>query len=191
MPLTMSKWRLYTILFISILYRGVFLKIFSVVSIPFMLKNDCNVNPISTFPPCYAFQIIFTALAPRLIQSIICNVHDKIGALKQLWRLDCQKQYSQTAGRNTPKLPEGIRLDCWKEYRQTAGRKTPRPPEGIFSDCLEEYALTARRNTARVPDGIRLDYRKENSQKEYNWTDGRKAQGMPDGLQPDYQMEYR
>ena len=34
--------------------------------------------------PCYAFQMIFTALAPRLIQSISCNVHNKNRALKQL-----------------------------------------------------------------------------------------------------------
>ena len=49
-----------------------------------MLEKDCNDNPISTFPPCYAFQMIFTALAPRLIQSICCNVHNKFRALKQL-----------------------------------------------------------------------------------------------------------
>ena len=35
-----------------------------------MLEKDCNGNPIATFPPCYAFQMIFTASAPRLIQSI-------------------------------------------------------------------------------------------------------------------------
>ena len=50
-----------------------------------MLEKDCNGNPMSTFPPCYAFQIIFTALAPRLIQSISRNVHNKFRALKQLW----------------------------------------------------------------------------------------------------------
>ena len=49
-----------------------------------MLEKDCNDNPISTFPPCYAFQIISTALAPRLIQSISRNVHNKNRALKQL-----------------------------------------------------------------------------------------------------------
>ena len=38
-----------------------------------MLGKDWNGNPISTFPPCYAFQMTFTALAPRLIQSISCN----------------------------------------------------------------------------------------------------------------------
>ena len=32
----------------------------------------------------YAFQIIFTALAPRLIQSISRNVHNKNIALKRL-----------------------------------------------------------------------------------------------------------
>ena len=36
-----------------------------------MLEKDCNGNRIFTFPPCYAFQMIFAALAPRLIQSII------------------------------------------------------------------------------------------------------------------------
>ena len=50
-----------------------------------MLEKDCNGNPISTFPPCYAFQMIFTALAPRLIQSISRNVHNKNRALKELW----------------------------------------------------------------------------------------------------------
>ena len=54
------------------------------VSIHCMLEKDCNGNPISTFPPCYAFQMIFTALAPRLIQSISRNVHNKNRALKQL-----------------------------------------------------------------------------------------------------------
>ena len=49
-----------------------------------MLEKDSNGNPISTFPPCCAFQMIFTALAPRLIQSISCNVHNKFRALKQL-----------------------------------------------------------------------------------------------------------
>ena len=49
-----------------------------------MLEKDCNGNPISTFPPCYAFQMIFTALAPRLIQSISLNVHNENRALKQL-----------------------------------------------------------------------------------------------------------
>ena len=52
-----------------------------------MLEKDRNGNPILTFPPCYAFQMIFTALTPRLIQSIRHNVHDKDRALKQLWRV--------------------------------------------------------------------------------------------------------
>ena len=47
-----------------------------------MLEKDCNGNPISTFPPCYAFQMIFTALAPGLIQSISHNVHNKNRSLK-------------------------------------------------------------------------------------------------------------
>ena len=51
-----------------------------------MLENDCNGNPNSSFPPCYAFQMILTALAPRLIQSIGRNVHNKNRALKRLWR---------------------------------------------------------------------------------------------------------
>ena len=46
--------------------------------------KDCNGNTNSTFPPFYAFQMIFTAFAPRLIQSISRNVHNKIRALKQL-----------------------------------------------------------------------------------------------------------
>ena len=50
-----------------------------------MLENDCNGKPISTLPPCYAFQMIFTAFAPRLIQSISRNVHNKIRALKRLF----------------------------------------------------------------------------------------------------------
>ena len=47
------------------------------MSIPCLLEKDCNGNPITTFPPCYAFQMIFTALASRLIQSISRNVHNK------------------------------------------------------------------------------------------------------------------
>ena len=50
-------------------------------------KKDCHGNPISTFPPCCAFQMIFTANAPRLIQSISCNVYNKNRALKQSWNL--------------------------------------------------------------------------------------------------------
>ena len=57
------------------------------VSIPCMLEKDYNGNPISTFPPCSEFQMIFTALAPRLIQSISRNVHNKNRALKQLCAL--------------------------------------------------------------------------------------------------------
>ena len=49
-----------------------------------MLEKDCNGNPISTFPPSYAFQMIFTELAPWLIQAISRNVHNKNRALKQL-----------------------------------------------------------------------------------------------------------
>ena len=50
-----------------------------------MLEKDCNGNPISTFPPCYAFQMIFTALAPKLIQSISRNVRNRKNVLKRLW----------------------------------------------------------------------------------------------------------
>ena len=84
MPLNLSELGLNIIQFISNLYGGVFLQIAGLVSIPGMLEIDCNGNPISTFPPCYAFQMIFTALAPRLIQSISRNVHNKNRALKQL-----------------------------------------------------------------------------------------------------------
>ena len=54
-----------------------------IVAIENYAGKDCNGNPISTFPPCYAFQMILTALAPRLIQSISRNVHYKNRALKQ------------------------------------------------------------------------------------------------------------
>ena len=40
-------------------------------------KKDCTANPISTFPTCYAIQMISTALEPRLIQSISHTVHNK------------------------------------------------------------------------------------------------------------------
>ena len=50
-----------------------------------MLEKDRDGNSISTFPPCYAVQMIFTAMAPRLIQYTSRNVHDKNGALKQLY----------------------------------------------------------------------------------------------------------
>ena len=52
-----------------------------------MLEKDCNCYPISTFSPCYAFQMIFTALAPRLNQSIGRKVHNKNRALKRLCHL--------------------------------------------------------------------------------------------------------
>ena len=74
MPLNLSELGL-NFRPISNLYGVVFLQIACLVSIPCMLEKDCNGNPISTFPPCYAFQMIFTALAPRLIQSISRNVH--------------------------------------------------------------------------------------------------------------------
>ena len=43
--------------FVINLYVSVFLYIGGLVSIPCMLEKDCNGNPISTFPPCYAFQM--------------------------------------------------------------------------------------------------------------------------------------
>ena len=49
-----------------------------------MLEKNCNGNPISTFPHCCALEMIFTAFAPRPIQSIGRNVQNKDGALKQL-----------------------------------------------------------------------------------------------------------
>ena len=53
---------------------------------PFLVcwKKDCNGNPISAFPPCYSFQMIFTVLAPLLIQLMSRNVHNNIRALKQV-----------------------------------------------------------------------------------------------------------
>ena len=57
MPLNVSELGLNIIQFISNLYVGVFLYIGGLVSIPCMLEKDCNGNPISTFPPCYAFQM--------------------------------------------------------------------------------------------------------------------------------------
>ena len=39
---------------------------------------------ISTFSPCYAYQIIFTESAPRPIQCSSRKVHKKDGALKPL-----------------------------------------------------------------------------------------------------------
>ena len=49
-----------------------------------MLEKDCSGNPVSTIPPCYAIQMIFTAFSPRLIQYVSRNVHKKIRALKRL-----------------------------------------------------------------------------------------------------------
>ena len=69
---------------VSFHFGGVVLYIAGLVSNPCMLKKYCNSNPICTFPPCYAFQIIFTELAPRLIQSISRNVHNKKRALKRV-----------------------------------------------------------------------------------------------------------
>ena len=59
MALNVSEWGLNLIQFISNLYVGVFLKIAGLVSISFMLEKDYNGNPISTFPPCYSFQMIW------------------------------------------------------------------------------------------------------------------------------------
>ena len=76
MPLNMSEVGL-NFRPISNLYGVVFLYVACLVSIPCMLEKDCNGNPISTFSPFYAFQMISTALAPRLIQFISRNVHNK------------------------------------------------------------------------------------------------------------------
>ena len=84
MPLNVSELGLNIILFISNLYGGVVLHIACLVSYPCMLEKNCNGNLIFTFPPCYAFQMIFTALAPMLIQSISCYVHNNNRALKRL-----------------------------------------------------------------------------------------------------------
>ena len=57
MPLNVSELGLNIIRLISNIYVGVFLQIGGLVSIPCMLEKDCNGNPISNFPPCYAFQM--------------------------------------------------------------------------------------------------------------------------------------
>ena len=67
---------------------GVLLYIAGLVSNPCMQEKYCNGNPISTFPPCSAFQMVFTAFAPRLIQSISRIVHNKNRALKRLCTLN-------------------------------------------------------------------------------------------------------
>ena len=90
MPLNDSEVDLNIIKFISNLYGGLFVKITGLVSISFILEKDWNGNPISTFPPSYAFQMIFTALPPRLIQSISCNVRNKNEALKRLCKGDTE-----------------------------------------------------------------------------------------------------
>ena len=59
MPLSVSELGLNIIQCISNHYVGVFLLIGGLVSIPCMLEKDCNGISISTFPPCYAFQIIW------------------------------------------------------------------------------------------------------------------------------------
>ena len=63
-----------------------------------MLEKDCNGNPMSTFPPCYAFQMNFTALAPRLIRSISRNIHYKNRALKRLWPLNWENLIKEESG---------------------------------------------------------------------------------------------
>ena len=59
MPLNVSELGLKIIQLILNLYVGVFLMIAGLMSIPSMLEKVCNGNPISTFPPCYAFQMIW------------------------------------------------------------------------------------------------------------------------------------
>ena len=58
MSLNVPELGLNIIQFISNLYVSVFLQIAGLVSIPWMLEKDCNGISISTFPPCYAFQMI-------------------------------------------------------------------------------------------------------------------------------------
>ena len=59
MPLNVSEYGLNIFRFISNLYVGVFLYIAGLVSIPCMLEKYCDGISISTFPPCYAFQMIW------------------------------------------------------------------------------------------------------------------------------------
>ena len=59
MPLSVSELGLNIIQFISNLYVGVFLYITGLVSNLCMLEKDFNGNPVSTFPPCNAFQMIW------------------------------------------------------------------------------------------------------------------------------------
>ena len=85
-----------------------------------MLEKDCNGNPISTFPPCYAFPMIFTELAPRLIESISCNVRNRKIALKRLccdWLSYCVCGVFQYAG-GTLQKAGGTRLDNGKAKEQ-------------------------------------------------------------------------
>ena len=59
MPLSVSELGLNLIQLISNLYVGVLLQITDLMFNPCMLEKDYNGNPISTFPPCYAFQMIW------------------------------------------------------------------------------------------------------------------------------------
>ena len=56
MPLNMSEFCLNIIHFISNLYVGVSLYIVGLVSIPCMLENDCNDNPICFETSVYSEQ---------------------------------------------------------------------------------------------------------------------------------------
>ena len=75
MPLNMSELGLNIIQFISNLYVGVFLWIAGLVSIPCMLEKEL-------YLPTLLY--ISDELAPRLIQSISCNVRNRNKALKRL-----------------------------------------------------------------------------------------------------------
>ena len=57
MALNVSELGLNIIQFILNLNVDVFLQLAGLVPIPCMLEKDCNGNPISTFPPYYAFQM--------------------------------------------------------------------------------------------------------------------------------------
>ena len=59
MHLSVSELGLNIIKLISNHYVGVFLWKTGLVSHLCMLEKDCNGHPISTFPPCHAFQLIW------------------------------------------------------------------------------------------------------------------------------------
>ena len=92
---------------ISNLYGGVLLKSWSSFH-PLDAEKRCNGNPISIFPPYYAFQMIFTESSPRPIQSTSHNFHNKDGALKPLLTV-MRKKFILCRITNMPVYLEGIR----------------------------------------------------------------------------------